>query len=150
MAVNHVAVVAAGMDADNYEPMKRIILSNTDNFRQVEEEAKYDFTIYVLQTLGLPEEPLSECFPEEGFAKFSAQDKINLRNLLRKFSITIIEEKYGELKIYVEKELVAHWKKSHHILKKDDSILRREDRLYTEIHTEYWTIFDEENKNVGN
>ena len=130
--------------------MKRIILSNVDNFRQVEEEAKYDFTIYVLQHLGIPEESLAECFPEEGFEKFSAQDKIKLRSLLRKFDVTIIEEQYGEMKIYVEKDLVAHWKKSHHILKRDDSILRREDRLYTEIHTEFWTIFDTEEKKNDN
>jgi len=124
--------------------MKSVILANRDTCRIVEEEAKYEFTIHILESMGIPEDVLEECFPEGGFNDFSVNHKIKLRDILRKFDITILGNGDGGFKIYVDKEVVAEWKKSIYYLKKDMSKLKPSDQLYVEVHVEYWTIFEEE------
>lgn len=127
--------------------MKNVILADRFDCQKVNDETKYEFTIYVLQALGIPEEMLEDCFAEI-FEDFSAKHKINLRELLKKFDIEIIDED-GDMKIYVGNDVVAHWKKSIFKLRQDRSIRQKAKRLYVEIHTEYWTIFDEENDESG-
>jgi len=124
--------------------MKSVILANRDNCREVEEEAKYDFTVHVLEYIEIPAEHLSECLPKGGFKKFSAKHKIKLRKLLNSYLVSIVDNRDGELKIFVDKDLVAHWRKSKFVLKRDQNELIRENQLYVEIHIDYWIISEGE------
>jgi len=123
--------------------MKRVILANREDCRNVEAEEKYEFTLYVLESVGLPEEMLDECFPDNGYDNFSVEHKIKLRQLLATFDIAIIDDTGGGLKIYVDKDLIAEWKKCKFCLRRDLSKVDPSKQLYVEIHEEFWTIFDE-------
>jgi hypothetical protein len=127
--------------------MKKKILADRSNYRHVIEETQYEFTIHVLLSIGIPESSLQECFPEGGYNDFTAKHKIALRNLLKKFDTTIIDDRDGDLKIYVGDQMVGHWKKSKFYLKRDKSKLRKEEQLYIEIHCDFW-MSSEGEKNV--
>lgn len=119
--------------------MKR--LASPSNFRDVESEWKYEFTNYVLTLLELPEELIEECFPV--FEDFNLEHKIKLREYLDKFNIKIIDDLDGGLKFFVEQELIAEWKKCSFKRCVDNSAVDPKDRIYIEIVTEPWTIFNQ-------
>jgi len=116
------------------------ILIDRDQAREVESEEKYIFVVSIIDQLGIS---LGDALPEEPHL-FDAECKIELRKILHKFNVSIIDDMDGGLKIYVDKDLVADWKKPIFILKKDLSELQRSKRLYYEMITSYWSIFDQE------
>ena len=119
--------------------MKQTILVNREDIRKVEAEEQYNFTMTVLDSLGIP---LEECLPEGGFEEFTIEHKIKLRSLLDKFNVLVIDDRDGGIKIYVEEQLVAEWKKCVWNLKYDLSAIDPSKRIYVEMHTEWWTVFD--------
>jgi hypothetical protein len=126
--------------------IKKTFLANRDNFRQVVDELRYNFTIYVLESLGIPEEILDECFPEGGYDEFSVEHKKKLRSILRSFDVTIMDDRDGGTQIYLDRDLMAEWKKCNFKLKRDYSAIELADKVYVQINAEYWTIFDEESE----
>ena len=52
--------------------------------RQVEKEWQYEFIVYVLSNLGVPQELLEGCFPEN-VDEFTVEHKIELRKHLKKY-----------------------------------------------------------------
>lgn len=118
-------------------------LASQDNYREVEEEWKYEFIYHVLSSIGIPEEILDGCFPEEGIEGFTVQHKIELRHYMKQFDVTIVDDRDGGIKIFVERELIAEWKKCKFVLREDPKEVDPSKRLYTEIKADVWTIFDE-------
>ncbi len=53
----------------------------------------------------------------------------------------------GEIKIYVENELVGEWRKCSYKLKRNYGELDRKKQLYLEMTVDFWTIFDQEELN---
>lgn len=86
--------------------------------------------------------PIDEIWAEE---TLSVDDKIQLRRILRTYSIKIIDHSDGQLQFYVENELVGEWNKPEYKMKRDLSELDPNKKLYLEMHVDYWSIFDEEN-----
>lgn len=121
--------------------MKLIRLASKNNYRKVEEEWQYEFIYHVLSSIGIPQEILDSCFPEDG--DLTVQNKITLRYHLDKYKVIIIDDCDGGIKIFVEKELVAEWKKCKFVLKEDIKEVDPFKRLYIEIKADIWTIFDE-------
>lgn len=118
--------------------MKGIILLNaSENTRQVEEEEKSAFVKGILDNIGIP---MPEVWGEDG--SLSVQGKIKLRSILSTYNVNVIDDKDGELTIYVEKEKVALWKKPTYILKRDFSQIDPKKKLFLEMHTEAWTVFE--------
>lgn len=118
--------------------MKGIILLNaSDNTRQVEEEEKSAFVKSILDNIGIP---MPEVWGEDG--SLSIQGKIKLRGILSTYNVNVIDDKDGALTVYVEKEIVATWKKPSYILKRDLSQIDPKKKLYLEMHTEAWTVFE--------
>jgi hypothetical protein len=119
------------------------VLSSRESARNAEAEQQYEFTIYVLQHLGIPEEELSGCFPEEGFLGFTVDHKIKLRSVLQKFNTIILDDRDGGVKIFVESQLVAEWKKCLFKYKVDPKAINIADRIYVEIICDYNVCFEE-------
>lgn len=122
--------------------MKSIVLSDREEVRNIEAELKHDFVIDVLDNTGIPENVIKECFPEGGYKNFDVEHKIKLRKHLKNFDVNVIDDLDGGIKIFVGKDLVAEWKKCHFILKKDLKKIDPAQKIYVEIHIDFWTIFE--------
>ncbi len=122
--------------------METSILANREDARKVEAEAQHDFIFFILESMEIPTDILEECFPEAGLEEFGVEEKIKLRKYLRQFGVHIIHDYDGGIKVYVDKEVVAEWKKCRFSLREDSSAIDPKDRLYVEVHINYWTIFD--------
>lgn len=118
--------------------MNQSILCNRQDIRQTKTEEQYNFIVYVLQNVGLP---LEDVLPEE-YKDFSVEHKIKLRELLFKFDITLVNDRDDGVMIYVDKTLIAKWKKPHVILRTDLSEIDPAKRMYAEIQTEWWSVFE--------
>ena len=72
---------------------------------------------------------------------------VNLRTKLRKLlsnnNIQIIDDLDGNMKVYLERDLIGNWEKPTYKLKKDLSELNHRKQLYVEMEISYWDIFHE-------
>ena len=118
-------------------------LASRGNYRDVEKEWQYEFVYYVLESIGIPEEVLAGCFPEEGMDAFTVAHKIELRTYMNKFDVTIVDDRDQGIKIFVEQDKVAEWKKCIFVLREDPKEVDPSKRLYMEIKADVWTIFDD-------
>jgi hypothetical protein len=130
--------------------MKCIRLTDRDNLRQTEKEWQYEFIVYVLSNLGVPQELLEGCFPEN-VDEFTVEHKIELRKHLKKYFITIVDDRGGGLKFYLEVQegdrtdqvLVAEWKKCRFTYKIDPNEIIPAKKMYVEVIADIWTIFED-------
>lgn len=119
--------------------MEQVILLNaTENTRQVELEERERFVRAVLEAMELP---LEGVWDENSV--LSTEGKIKLRGILSAYKIEVIDNMGGEVKIYLEDQLVGEWKKCRYVLKKDLGQRDPRKRLYLEMHTQCSSVFDE-------
>jgi hypothetical protein len=120
-----------------------ILLNYNENTRQVEEEEKARFLRGILE----------QCFENTEVANqvqeiwdidgpLPAPQKIKLRDVLATYNLQVIDDFDGGLKIYLENELVANWKKPYYKLMTDLSQVDRKKRLYLEMCVECWSVFE--------
>ena len=131
-----------------------IRLASRHNFREIEHEWQWEFCFWVLSSMGIPENLLEECLPEDGnFEDITAEHKIRLRKHMDTFDVTIIDDRDGGINIYVYTEeqhvLVAEWEKCKFVYKEDPHEVDSVKRIYVEIHADTWTIFDEGEEEEG-
>lgn len=119
--------------------MKQIILANLSDFQSVVDEERYNFSRHILNEIGLP----IDCMPEDP-AEFDRDNKIAYRGLLVQYNVKAIEDRDGGLKIYHENDLLGEWKKPFYIRRVDRNQLDPTDRIYLEIHLEFYSVFIEE------
>jgi len=123
-------------------------LASRENFRKVEEEWQYEFIYYVLSSIGIPEDILDGCFPEEGAEGFTVEHRVELRKYMTTFDVKIIDDRDGGITMYLEEELIARWKKCKFSLREDPKEVDPAQRIYVEVQADIWTIFDEEDKDA--
>jgi len=128
--------------------MELIRLANRDNYRQIEEEWRFEFVYFVLEKIGIPHDILTGCFPDE-INDLGVEHKIELRKHMSRFDVSIVDDLDGGIKIYVEQQLVAEWKKCKFVLKEDLKEVNPSKRLYMELHGDVWTIFDVDKEDDG-
>lgn len=130
--------------------MEVIRLADREDIRVVEKEWQYEFMVYVLSRMGIDEEILEGCFPED-VNDFSVEHRMELRRCLKKELITILDDRDGGLKFYLEvKEgerrdfvMFAEWKKCRFNYRVDPTEIDPIKRMYVEIIADIWTIFEE-------
>jgi len=130
--------------------MKLTRLADRDNLRQVEKEWQYEFMAYVLSSLKVPEDELAECLPESA-DEFDTYKKRQLRSVLEKYFITIVDDRDGGLKFYLEIQegeekdyvLVAEWKKCKFNYREDPKEVAPAKKMYVEVIADVWAVFDE-------
>jgi hypothetical protein len=119
--------------------MEGIILLNAqENTKQVEEEEKNRFVKNILETLGVPS--INDIWGE---GELTVDAKVKLRNLLSSFNINIIDDMDGGLKIYVDQDVVAEFKKPTYILKRDNNQIDPKKKNYLQMTISTWSAFDE-------
>jgi hypothetical protein len=114
-----------------------ILVDRNENLRQVEAQEQTRFLKMVFDTLEIeaefnPDEPLS------------VEQKIKLWSVLTKYGITVIDDLNGGLKIFVERELIAEWRKPSMKLKQYLTKAGQKNRLHTEMSINFWTVFEQE------
>jgi len=115
-----------------------ILLNSNENTRKVEEEEKSNFVRSILTEMGLP---LEGIYDENGMLSY--EGKVNLRSLLSKYGVQVIDTYEGEIKIYADRDLVASWNKPKYVLRQDLSELDPTKRLFLEMHINNWSIFED-------
>lgn len=122
--------------------MRNIILLNYDeNIKQIEEEEKIKFLKNLLEQMDVPVESFWT-----NSNSLSIEQRIRLRGILATYSIQVIDDLDGHMQIYVDRELVGEWFKSTYKLKRDLRQLDPRKQLYVEMTINYWTIFEEQEK----
>lgn len=116
-----------------------ILLNSNENKRKVEEEEKSRFVKSILEIMGVP---INDFWQDE---ELSVDEKIKLRSVLSTYNIRVIDDSDGHLQIFVDGELIGEWNKCTYVMKRDLSEIDPNRNLYLEMHTDYWSIFDEEN-----
>lgn len=119
-----------------------ILLNSNENTAKVEEEEKSRFFRSILEILGVP---ISDIWIED--KELTVENKIKLNSLLQSYSIKTVDSRDGELDIYVEDNLIARWNKCRYILKRDLLELDPRKKLYIEMHTDFWSIFEDNTNN---
>lgn len=128
--------------------MKTSIIVDREDIRKVEEEEQYLFVRQVLLQIGLP---LEEVLPEDQ-TKFDLDHKKQLRQILRKFGVSVIYDRDGGIKIYTDVTtssesdqqflLTAEWKKCRFDLRQDMTAIDPSKKMYAVVHIDYWTVFE--------
>jgi len=118
-----------------------ILLNASENTNQVEEEEKARFVKAVLEEVGIP---LTDIWDDAGV--LSIEGKIKLRSTLSTYGINVIDDLDGGLQIFIDKEMVAEWKKPTYVLRRDYSQIDRSKQLYLEMNIKNWTVFENNEK----
>ena len=119
-----------------------ILLNQSENLHQVEDEEKSRFLRNLLDQMFENTnvvEQIAEIWENDILLPFQ---KIKIRELLTTYSIQVIDDFDGSLKVFVEGELVGEWLKCKYKLKRDLSRLDRRKQLYLEMSVNCWTAFD--------
>ena len=125
--------------------MKAVILLNyNENTRQIEEEEKARFLRGILELCfdAAPDvlNQIQEIWNVDG--ALPAIQRVKLRGILATYNIQVIDNLDGQMKIYLEKELIGEWLKCTYKLRKDPGAIDLKQRIYLEMHVECWSVFD--------
>jgi len=115
-----------------------ILLNRDEKTKAIEAQEQTRFVKAVLEALDVP----IQLEPDE---HFTVESKATFRKSLAIYSINIISDIDGGLKIYAKDELIAEWHKPQYKLKSDRSQIDPNKRLYYEMSVDMWSIFEEQN-----
>lgn len=117
----------------------QILLNYGDNTKEVEEEEKNRFLRRLFNEMGL----LIDFWAEEDLT-LNVDQRTKLRKLLLTNNLQVIDDLDGNIKVYLEKDLIGNWEKPTYKLKKDLSQLNYRKQVYVEMSISYWDIFNNE------
>lgn len=118
-----------------------ILLDKYANLHEVEVEEQTRFVISIIEALEIP-------FEWNSNEPFSILDKVRLRKILSKNNISVISSSDGEVKIYLERDQIAEWKKPLYMLKEDPSQVDPRKKLFIEMKCDFSSIFEEKGTDV--
>jgi hypothetical protein len=116
-----------------------ILLSRSENTKEVEAQEQARFIKSIFEALELPVE-----FDPE--MPMSPEDRQKLRQDLKNFGLQIIDDLDGGIKVFLgeNSDCIAEWHKATYKLKQDLSQASLFDRLYLEMNISFWSIFEED------
>jgi hypothetical protein len=101
-----------------------------------------NFEYEILSTIGFK---LDDCFPSSMKASdVTIENKIALRELLKKSELNIIERRDASVTITLKGEIVATWQNP------TMSWIEQDGKVLARIHFDAWAIFEEENHDKQN
>ena len=117
--------------------MEASIYIDLEDVHTVEAEERNAFVRGILEEVGLP---LDDIWPE---AELTVEQKIELRRLLSKFDVMILDDGDRGLEIYVGDDLIATWHKPRYILHIDRSQRDPSKKIFYELILNFESLFDE-------
>lgn len=119
--------------------MDKVVLINREDYNSFTDEAKYNFVKDVFANIGLP---IEECLPED-YKEQTVEQRIQLRELLKKFNVILSEHSKEMAEIIIDGQVVAKWNKPTCVLKEDHQTLDPKKKYYLEVKLDCYSIFDE-------
>jgi hypothetical protein len=123
--------------------VNRSIYLDREDAKSVEEEERNLFLKETLSKIGVP---LEEVWPD---ILLTVEQKIKLRSLLGKLDIEIVEDGDRGYEIYHQNTQLAKWNKPKFLLRKDNKAKSLNKKLYFEMITNTWSVFDSEGEENG-
>lgn len=117
---------------------ERSIFLDREDAYDIEEEERNLFLRGILEQMGVP---VDEIWPD---ISLTIEQKIQLRDMLAKLNIDIIDIGNREYELYHEKDLLAKWHKPRYVLKKDLKARTLGKKLFYEMTIKTWSIFEGE------
>jgi len=126
-----------------------ILLNATENTKQVEREEQAAFIHSVLTIMGVDEAIHSAGIDWQG-KDMPVDDIIKMRKLLSNYQLEIVNDMDGGVKIFCEQQLIAEFKKPTYTLRQDLKAVDPRKKLYVEMKTELWSIFEDQTSDDNN
>ena len=117
----------------------KVVLINREDYNSFIDEAKYNFVKDVFANIGLP---IEECIPEN-YKEQTVEQRIQLRELLKKFNVILSEDSRELAEIIVDGQVIAKWNKPFCVLKEDYQTLDPKKKYYLEVRLDCYSIFDD-------
>ena len=121
---------------------EKSIYIDREDCKSVEAEERNLFLRGILEELGVPEDTLSEVWPE---LELTTEYKLKLRTLLHKLDIDVVDDGSRGLKVFHGDTLLAEWFKPRFILREDKGARTLAGKLYYEMVVKTWKVFNQEN-----
>jgi hypothetical protein len=116
-----------------------------DNAKDIEERERSRFVRTVFtQYIKIPPAKLKDLWDESGTLPIDS--KIKLRSILKAYNITIVEAPNGNMKIYLQQQVVAEWLPCTYTLKVDYKSLDPKNRHFTEMTCTTSSIYEDQPK----
>jgi hypothetical protein len=113
------------------------IYIDREDLALAEAEERDLFIKEVLTKIGIP---LEEIWPEEHLE--TVEDKIEFRKLMDHYDVDILDDGDRGVKIYVDDDVIAEWKKPRYILRIDYQARRPVNRVFYEMIISFWSMFE--------
>ena len=97
--------------------MKEVISVDREDYRKIVKQLQFQWTKHVLVQTGMN---LSSYFPDDDNPEsMTIEQKAQLRQTLRQNDILVLDDQDGGIKIYLDKTIIAEWKKPRFDLHQD-------------------------------
>jgi hypothetical protein len=115
-----------------------ILLNRTDDIKKFEAQEQSRFIYTILEALSIPVEWDN---PDE---PLTIEQKIKFRKTCSDYSITVVDDNDGGIKIYDSNGTVGEWYKCKYKVKEDRSQRDPQKKLYMEAYVSFWAKFEKE------
>jgi hypothetical protein len=120
--------------------MERSIYLDREDVKNIEDEERNIFIKGVLEEVGVP---LDDVWPD---ISLTVEQKVQLRGLLAKLEIEIIEDGDRGTQIYHQNTKLGEWFKPRFILRENKGARTLSKKLYYEMVIKTWSVFDQQNQ----
>lgn len=121
-----------------------ILLNHSENTHQVEDEEKSRFLRGLLLQMfeEVPEviSKIEEIWTND--APLTITQKVKMREFMTTYSIQVIDNMDGHMRVLIEGELIGEWLKCKYKLRRDIAQLDPRKQLYLEMEVNCWSVFE--------
>jgi uncharacterized protein YeaC (DUF1315 family) len=121
-----------------------ILLNHSENTRRVEDEEKSRFLRGLIAQMfeDVPEvvSKIDEIWIDE--TSLTVEQKVKMRQFMNTYGLQVIDDGDGNMKVYLDGQVVGEWFKSKYKLKQDLSQIDRKKQFYLEMEVNCWSVFE--------
>ena len=117
------------------------IYADRSDAKDVAKKLQYQWIVEILNSMGVD---WGDSFFEDDPDDRTILQRAQSRKILGINKINVLDDQFGEAKIYVDNELIAQWERPSFKLHKDYKELDPRKKYYMSIEISYWSVFDED------
>jgi len=122
--------------------INQTIFADREDAHTVVEGVRFSWLRFVLESTGMN---LEGCFPDNDDPNsMTIAQKAQLREILKQNKILLLDDHDGGVRLYIDEDLIAEWRKPRYRLNIDHRKLDPKKKSFASIDIEYWSVFDEQ------